>query len=374
MPVVLRAIHRFRTAADNSRMQEGGTNWLIARDQDRRRMLEMDMRLHDVRLMTFGVLAIAFIACGPWVGWQTLPLLFVAGIFFALADGRAEKVKRPEYWIFGAWVGAQLMIAAAVLLTDAPEIISAIWFALPVVTLSTRFSGRGIVLGVLITLGLLCAVMLGSDAAGVLDYPPNLIMPAALVVGVAILSTALMRSELKYRSESVIDPLTGLLNRKALENRVAELSQQSLTADAPIGLVCCDLDHFKHVNDTVGHPCGDDVLVRVAEIIRGQLRAFELAYRIGGEEFLIVLPGLGLAESVDLAERLRAATARHPFPHGVTLTMSCGVTASGPDTTLDFDALWSSVDKALYAAKREGRDRVSVAGAERSRPPVPISA
>ena len=70
-------------------------------------------------------------------------------------------------------------------------------------------------------------------------------MPAALIVGIAILSTALMHSDLKYRSESVIDPLTGLLNRKALENRIAELSQQSLTADAPIGLVCCDLDHFK---------------------------------------------------------------------------------------------------------------------------------
>jgi diguanylate cyclase (GGDEF)-like protein len=341
---------------------EGGSSWLISRDHDRRRMLEMDRRLQDVRLMTFGVLAVAFIACGPWIGWQTLPLLFCAGIFFALADGRAEKVKRPEYWIFGAWVGAQLMIAAAVLLTDAPELISAIWFALPIVTLSTRFSARGIVAGVLITLALLCGVMLGSDAAAVRDYPPILLMPAALICGVAILSTALMYSDLKYRSESVIDPLTGLLNRKALESRIAELSQQSLMADAPVGLVCCDLDHFKHVNDTIGHPCGDDVLVRVADLIRGQLRAFELAYRTGGEEFLIVLPGLGVVETAELAERIRAAIARHPFPHGIALTMSCGVSASGSDRRLDFDALWTSVDDALYEAKRGGRDRVSVAG------------
>ena len=321
------------------------------------------------------MLAVAFIACGPWVGWQPLPLLFFAGIFFALSDGRAANVRRPEYWIFGAWVGAQLMIAAAVLLTDAPAIISAIWFALPVVTLSTRFSDRGIVLGVLITLGLLCAaVMFAGGTGDVLDYPPNLIMPAALVIGVAILSTALMRSELKYRNESVIDPLTGLLNRKALENRIAELSQQALTADAPIGLVCCDLDHFKRINDTVGHLCGDDVLKRVAEIIRHQLRAFELAYRIGGEEFLIVLPGLGLTESVELAERLRAATARQAFPHGMPLTISCGVAASTPNTRLDFDALWAQVDQALYAAKREGRDRVCIAGDGRSRAPIPISA
>ena len=152
-------------------------------------MLEMDRLLQNVRLLTFGVLAVAFIACGPWIGWQTLPLLFFAGIFFALADGRAEKVKRPEYWIFGAWVGAQLMIAAAVVLTDAPELVSVIWFALPVVTLSTRFSTRGVVAGVLITLVLLFAVMLGSDAASVGAYPPRLIMPTALIVGVAILST-----------------------------------------------------------------------------------------------------------------------------------------------------------------------------------------
>jgi diguanylate cyclase (GGDEF)-like protein len=341
---------------------QGGSNWLIAHDQDRCRMLEMDRRLQNVRLITFCVLAVAFVACGPWIGWQTLPLLFCAGIFFALADGQAEKVSRPEYWIFGAWAGAQLMIAAAVLLTDAPEIISAIWFALPVVTLSSRFSGRGVAAGVGITLLLLFAVMLGSDAQAIWDYPPNLIMPAALICGVAILSTALMRSDLEYRNESVVDPLTALLNRKALENRIAELSQQSLTADAPVGLVCCDLDDFKRVNDTIGHPCGDDVLVRVAEIIRGQLRAFELAYRIGGEEFLIVLPGLGAAETAELAERIRAAVARHPFPHGVALTMSCGVAASGPETRLDFDALWRRVDEALYDAKRAGRDRVSIAG------------
>lgn len=353
---------------------EGGSSWLIARDQDRRRMLEMDRRLQNVRLMTFGVLAVAFLACGPWIGWQTLPLLFFAGIFFALADGRAEKVKRPEYWIFGAWVGAQLMIAAAVLLTDAPELISAIWFALPIVTLSTRFSTRGVVAGVLITLALLCAVMLGTDAGAVWDYPPILLMPAALVCGVAILSTVLMYSDLKYRSESVIDPLTGLLNRKALENRIAELSQQSLTADAPVGLVCCDLDHFKRVNDSIGHRAGDDVLVRVADIIRGQLRAFELAYRTGGEEFLIVLPGLGTAETAELAERIRAAVARHPFPHGIALTMSCGVSASGTGRRLDFDSLWTSVDDALYEAKRGGRDRVSVAGTVGSGAAVALSA
>jgi diguanylate cyclase (GGDEF)-like protein len=348
----------------------GGLNWLIGSEQDRERMLEMDARLRDVRMIAFGVLAIGFVACGPWIGWEPLPLLAIAAIFFAGADKLAARASRPEYWIFGAWVGAQLVIASAVLLTDAPDSLVAIFLALPVVTLSTRFSGRGIVAGVAITVALLCAVMLGTDAGAVADYPPVLLTPLALVLGIAILSTALMHSELQYRSESVVDPLTRLLNRKALENRVAELSQQSLTADAPVGLVYCDIDHFKEVNDTVGHACGDEILVRVAELIRDQLRAFELAYRTGGEEFLIVLPGVGLRDTADLAERLRAAVARHPFPRSVAMTMSCGAAASGPESRFDFDALWASADEALYRAKRDGRNRVSLAPGADRRPTI----
>jgi diguanylate cyclase (GGDEF)-like protein len=344
----------------------GGVNWLIGSEGDRERMLEMDARLRDVRMMAFAVFAVAFIVCGPWIGWEPLPLLLVAAIFFSVADKIAARSSRPEYWIFGAWVGAQVVIASAVLLTDAPESLVAVFLAVPIVTLSTRFSGRGIVAGVAITLVLLCAVLFGTDAGAVSDYPPLLFTPLTLIIGIAILSTALMHSELQYRSESVVDPLTRLLNRKALENRVAELSQQSLTADAPVGLVYCDIDHFKEINDTVGHACGDEILVRVAELIRDQLRAFELAYRTGGEEFLIVLPGVGLRDTADLAERLRAAVARHPFPRGVMMTMSCGAAASGPEARFDFDALWASADEALYRAKREGRNRVSLApGAER---------
>jgi len=353
----------------------GETNWLIGSEQERERMLEMDARLRGVRMIAFAVLAVAFLACGPWIGWEPLPLLLLAGIFFAVADRLADRSPRPEFWIFGAWVGAQCMIAAAVLLTVAPESIVAIWFALPVVTLSTRFSGRGIVAGVAITLALLCAVLLATEPDRIADYPPLLVAPAALILGIAILSTALMHSERKYRSESAIDPLTGLLNRKALDNRIAELSEQALSADAPVGLVCCDLDHFKRVNDAIGHPGGDDVLVRAADIIRGQLRAFELAYRIGGEEFLIVLPGLGVDETTELAERLRVAIGRHPFPHRVALTMSCGVSVSGPDQRFDFDALRASVDTALYDAKRGGRDRVCVAaGASPAARPVALTA
>ena len=317
------------------------------------------------------MLIVAFVICGPWIGWESLPLLLVAGVFFQLADRISARVARPERWIFAAWVGAQLMIAAAALLTDAPATISTILFALPIVTLSTRFSGRGVIAGVAITLVLLVTVSLLADGQAIDDYPPILIMQIALIMGIAILSTALMNSELQYREQSVVDPLTGLLNRKALEHRVQELSHQSQTADAPIGLVSCDLDHFKRVNDTAGHPTGDIVLEQVAGVIRGQLRAFELAYRIGGEEFLILIPGLGLPETADLAERLRRAVAAHVYANGIQVTMSLGVTTSTAGPELDFLSLWEDVDAALYEAKREGRNQVRVAGAADERMPIP---
>ena len=126
-----------------------------------------------------------------------------------------------------------------------------------------------------------------------------------LVICTAILSTALMRSDVYHRGETVIDPLTGMLNRKALASRVAELEQQSLVSGEPIGLVVGDLDRFKEVNDSCGHATGDAVLKEVAYAMRKELRAFDLAYRLGGEEFLVVLPGADSDTSALLAERLR---------------------------------------------------------------------
>ena len=137
-------------------------------------------------------------------------------------------------------------------------------------------------------------------------------MPLGLLAAVAILSTALMRSDLEHRTESVLDGLTGMLNRRALSARIDELDEQARLTGEPVGVVIGDLDHFKLVNDEHGHARGDAVLVDVAYALRKQLRAFDLAYRVGGEEFLVLLPGATLAETEALAERLRAAVADAP--------------------------------------------------------------
>ena len=232
------------------------------------------------------------------------------------------------------------------------------WFAIPVVTLSSRFSLRGVVAGVSFTLALLVTLAFSTAASTVLHDPTALIAPAVMVIAVAMLSTALMRSDVEHRSEAVVDPLTGMLNRNALASRVAELAQQSELSGEPVGLILADLDHFKQVNDSLGHATGDAVLRDVAYVLRKQLRAFDLAYRLGGEEFLVLLPGADGFQTRELAEELREAVSAGAVGGGVEVTLSLGVSASQRGDAFDYAAVFAEADAALYEAKRSGRDRV----------------
>jgi diguanylate cyclase (GGDEF)-like protein len=327
----------------------------------------MEERIKPVRRIAMGILAIALVVGAPWIGWWTLiPLAGAAG-FFLVADARLQDSERPEYLMFGAWVGSEAMIAGAVALTGGPQVATLSWLAIPIVTLSARFSLRGVIIGVSIAIAMLLAVAFGRDAGAVLDNPPLVFAPAALILAVAVLSTALMQSDMHHRGEAVIDSLTGMLNRKALMNRVSELAQQSEISGEPIGLILGDLDQFKDVNDSQGHAAGDAALTDVAYLLRKRLRAFDLAYRIGGEEFLILLPGADTRESAQIAEDLRLAVAADTVGDGTRLTMSFGVSASGRGGGFDYDRVFAAADEALYEAKSGGRNAV------RERRPVVFS-
>jgi diguanylate cyclase (GGDEF)-like protein len=166
----------------------------------------------------------------------------------------------------------------------------------------------------------------------------------------------------------VIDPLTGMLNRKALMNRVAELTQLSEVTGEPVGMILGDLDRFKDVNDSQGHAAGDAALTDVGYLFRKRLRAFDLAYRVGGEEFLILLPGAQTRKGAAIAEDLRQALAADTVGDGTTLTISFGVSASARGAGFDYARVFAAADEALYEAKSEGRNRVC------ERPPVVVSA
>jgi len=329
--------------------------WLCPDREDRERLLDMEPRLRSVRTLTMVGLAVALLVSGPWLGFWTLIPLVLAGVAFKVVDRSLAQRAAPELWIGGAWASAQLAIAASVFLTGGPDSPAVAWLAIPVVTLSARFTTRGVGVGVALTALLMVGVTLGADPAQVLDEPPTLLFPLALLAGVALLSTALMRSDLEHRTESVLDGLTGMLNRRALAARIAELDEQARLTREPVGVVVGDIDHFKRINDEHGHARGDAVLVDVAYALRKQLRAFDLAYRVGGEEFLVLLPGGTLEESVALAERLREAIETRPYA-GITVTMSFGVAYTGG--TCDVADAMLEADTALYAAKRAGRNCV----------------
>lgn len=356
--------------------EQAGANrssWLCPDDAARERMLDMDARVRPYRQRTFAILGAAILASAPWTGWWPVLFIVPAAAFFTAGERLLSHVARPELVMFTAWVGSELTIAGAVALAGRPGLPALSCLAIPVITLSARFSTRGVIAGVVIAVALVSAVAFGVDLHPVLDAPEVVIAPVALVLCVAVLSTPLMRSDIQHRSDAVIDQLTGMLNRKALGVRTVELSQQSQVTGEPVGVIVADLDHFKRINDTRGHAVGDAVLKDVAYLLRKQLRAFDLAYRLGGEEFLILVPGSDLDQTIELASRLREGVATSLVADNLAVTMSFGVGASERDHAFDYASVFAEADAALYKAKRGGRNRVCVAE-HRGETPAPVLA
>lgn len=177
--------------------------------------------------------------------------------------------------------------------------------------------------------------------------------------------------DLTYRSEH--DPLTNLANRAAFE-RVLELEfERTGRTGAPLCLAIVDLDDFKLINDTHGHPCGDKVLVELAGILLAGKRGYDLAARIGGEEFVLILPGAGMVRALAVVERLLEALRERVFycsPHGTEpfrVTASVGLACHRGGAGLSPKELFEMADKALYKAKQNGKNRVEKAPL----PPLP---
>jgi two-component system cell cycle response regulator len=166
---------------------------------------------------------------------------------------------------------------------------------------------------------------------------------------------------------AIIDPLTGLHNRRYLEGHLRTLVTQSISRQQPLAMLIADLDHFKSVNDNWGHDVGDAVLREFAVRFRGTTRTVDLTCRLGGEEFVCVMPDTDLVRGTQVAERLCAGVAREPFRANantaVHVTASVGLAAleSCEDTA---ELLFKRADRALYEAKREGRNRVAGRAAE----------
>jgi diguanylate cyclase (GGDEF)-like protein len=254
-----------------------------------------------------------------------------------------------------------LLLAGAVIATGGPTSPALMSFALPAVTLGIRFEPWGMAVGAAYLLAVFLLSTVAVDPASAAAHSQTLVAAVALILSTVILSGAFVESDRAHRRRSTLDPLTGLFNRNALEQRLAELDGQPSGRERgrSHALLLCDLDHFKRVNDELGHAAGDAVLQDVARTMRAVLRAGDSIYRIGGEEILVVLPGATKEDAVGIAERLRQAV-RNRRPVGVEVTISIGAAVSRSGT-INTDDLVARADAALYSAKANGRDAVYVA-------------
>ena len=177
-------------------------------------------------------------------------------------------------------------------------------FVLVVPGMGAIFPRRGVIISTALTAALIVGSALYVDAHAVLANPALVAFPLALLGTTALIGSAVGRSAVSHRGASVVDELTGLLNRSALHTRLAELGVRAELTGQDVAVVIGDVDRFKRINDTHGHAAGDAVLEAIATRIRSCLRTFESAYRIGGEEF------------ADPAERRRGRSRRRRSPSG----------------------------------------------------------
>jgi diguanylate cyclase (GGDEF)-like protein len=187
-------------------------------------------------------------------------------------------------------------------------------------------------------------------------------------VGISVTLTTLVVKLLAEHVTSVIgqlvkaadtDYLTGLLNRRAFDVEFRGQCDRALRAEVPLALATFDLDHFKQINDRYGHAEGDRVLRDFAELLERELRGGDTLARVGGEEFAVVLFGVGLAEGVGFAARIGGELQRIGAEQARALSTSAGVAALSAGKR-DPSALLLAADRALYAAKTAGRRRVAV--------------
>ncbi|HSH45725.1 MAG TPA: GGDEF domain-containing protein [Longimicrobiales bacterium] len=217
----------------------------------------------------------------------------------------------------------------------------------------------------------------GSDPVTQLQDHPDLY--AYMMLGTAVVflvfglllgqrEDRLLATNIRLEDLSLTDALTGLRNGRYFHSRLEEEVSEAARTGEPLAVVVLDLDHFKRINDTYGHPVGDDVLVSVGRAIASSTRAGETEARVGGEEFALLLPGSTGQMALEAAERVRHAISRAETPlrdtPGTTIRMTAsgGVASTAETSATTARALYQAADQALYRAKESGRDRTVVAG------------
>lgn len=309
---------------------------------------------------------------GTIFDWITLPTLMVLAVAYGLSRGRYYPVAA----LLTVGIVMSATFASAIL---NPQEFTIIFFLIlggliASLFLSARLTAV-IFLATFTGLLLLPTLAVGISTSNNLSALFFILTVGGLVVMAASLrqryleqidrqTQQLVTSEAQLRELSIRDPLTGLFNRRYLEEMLEVEMIRATRKQYLIGIIMTDVDHFKRFNDTYGHAAGDAVLVQVGNLLRTHVRSSDVTCRYGGEEFILVLPEASREITQLRAEQIREdARHLHLQYDGQTLeavTLSMGI-AVFPGHGLTKDAILGATDRALYRAKREGRDRVVVA-------------
>lgn len=326
-----------------------------------------------------------------------LPTLLSAASFFAMFKGfRWLMLREPSKTLLGPLLlGAAMAVYTVLYLFHVPNAFA--------VGMAPVFTASGLSLGLLLKLGgrhlrtvsrvtaavlftYMCViiyrlVLLSNETYAISPADPQDPRSLVSLLIMMLLGGCLALTYLWFYGAEVcaelsrsalLDPLTGVLNRRALEVEAhREMSRASRRSTA-LALVLIDLDYFKRINDLYGHRSGDQALQVLVDVLRTGLREVDRIARIGGEEFVLLLPSTTCESAVIVAERLRAAVADTPVvteAGALRLTVSAGVTEMRPDD-VTWEAMLRRGDEAMYAAKHSGRNRV-VHDASLPAPPHP---
>jgi diguanylate cyclase (GGDEF)-like protein len=285
--------------------------------------------------------------------FSMLPVAVVFVLFFVLI-AVGPRLPRPALTMLGP---LGVVLVAYALSTSPGPGDGAVLYALPVFW-TTFFFGRRGAAAILVCVAIGHAITLLA-LPPVDSYPGRWLDVMVSVTGVAVVVLVLERRNevllARLADEARTDPLTGLLNRRGFDEHAARELAHASRAGQPIALATFDLDHFKAINDRWGHVVGDRVLVHMARVLTDESRRIDVAARLGGEEFAVLMPGSDQAGAEAFAERVRRALAATDCSDLPAARVSAGITATVDPP--DVQTMLERVDHALYAAKRGGRDR-----------------
>ena len=332
--------------------------WLAPSAVDRERAREMTGTVGRIRLAAVPLMAAYCLVAwrsGEGEAWWLLALAVVTVLQALLRVAATNEARAVIFGLAGLLLGAGWLGAAAALTggVDSPFVV---WMLFVAAVSPLGMSHRGHLLACCWLLACLAGVA-ASDPVGLQADPLLLLAVLSLAVVLIPVGTRLIELDAAQRRALWRDPLTGALNRAALERRHSALSEEG----AGQSLIVFDLDRFKDINDLRGHPFGDRALQEAARVASETVRDHDSVFRLGGEEFAILLAGADSARACLVAERVRCAI-RAATVDGVVVTASFGVASAGADRVpVSLPQLYEQADQAMYRAKEAGRDRVETA-------------